>query len=205
MTKSVTFTERQALRQYVDYIMDERERLMREYITALDRIAKLDEIEGVRQHNKATNIELSKELSSSNKVSEQSKSTKPSEDEPMFAKPKRFRDTPSGQRIYNKAQAEEYKDKDKTNGPIKYRSRRRDLKKVSFTILSILKENGDRMALKDILRELSKRDIPTYQPHIIMQSVMKYQPSVKRLGRGHYIHSPKLKQKEDKKELQLHA
>lgn len=48
----VTFTEREALRKFISYIQDERERLLGEYIKAIQKLSELDNMDNVHQQIK---------------------------------------------------------------------------------------------------------------------------------------------------------
>lgn len=48
-----TFNERESIRRMIDYIVEERSRLWEEYVKAVGRLAKLDEIDReVEKENK---------------------------------------------------------------------------------------------------------------------------------------------------------
>lgn len=49
---SVTFTEREALRQLIEYIKEERARLWEEYIKATRRLSELDKLDNIHPENK---------------------------------------------------------------------------------------------------------------------------------------------------------
>jgi outer membrane biosynthesis protein TonB len=61
MLMSVTFTERQAIEKYMQYLMDQSQHISNEMAKCMDRLGKLDEIDNVHPINPPQVVEVKKE------------------------------------------------------------------------------------------------------------------------------------------------
>lgn len=184
---SVTFTEREALRQLIEYIKDERARLWDEYIKAVGRLAELDRLDNVHPEIKLevpkTPVQIPEVKVESpivtqvieNNVEEELEDEQQELDEykglPLADAVAKWNsergfgaieeDKQNQTSLFKASDIEATKDYDnRVNSAVKLhrkRSKQRDIKVLTKDIVSILKEAGRPLKTKDIIDSLEER------------------------------------------------
>lgn len=191
MERTITFNERKAIEEYIEYLKkdndritamyrEQRERNMLEYKEAIKRIRVLDEID--RQIEKPTVQAV-----------EEEKTT-----ETVGAKPLSLQEAIEQ---YNKERELESKDKpfqydsqaekDKTrkyNETTKrsYRSQRIDTSVVAKDIASFLKDRGVPTKANEITKHLRDLGYKLNNPYLVLKRVKEYDPKVEMVTKGFY-------------------
>ena len=178
---NVTFTEREALRQMMNYIKEERQRLWEEYVKATNRLAELDKIEGTVEEVKEKPVEdeIVKGVVESMTLTEAIE---------LHNKQRGIKEEPVKETVYN-SDMERYKDFDNSKRvvrtPIK-RSKYRDVKSISKTAVAILKEAGRPLKTAELIEGLEKRGINVNTPYVLIQQIRTYEPKIERVKFGYY-------------------
>lgn len=195
-----TFNERESIRRMIDYIVEERSRLWEEYVKAVGRLAKLDEIDReVEKENKSNS-----EIKITNQLDNLIKETKEKETNSNY--PKRLTieeaiEKHNNNHNYNTNKEDEPKsiteeqievytgpmDNKLTlrNSPTKD-TNYRDMRTVTQDLVFILKDKGRPMSIKEIIDNLTKKGISTHSPYSLINQAMEYEPKIERARRGFY-------------------
>jgi transcriptional regulator of acetoin/glycerol metabolism len=197
-----TFTEREAQREYIDFIKQEITRLNGEYKLALDRIRQLDEIEAKAAAPVPTPSQgMDYDSVALVSVAEQAKESAMSLEEAIqrhnqIHQPDNSIETPScnldpkinltvKESPRFTKQVEELKDKDQKKAG-KRQSSQRDIKKVTADIISILKEAGAPMKTKRLIEALEEKGYDMYSPYVVINQAKAYDPRIDSASFGYY-------------------
>mgnify|MGYP001091113174 CR=1 FL=1 len=184
----ITFNERQAIKEYIDYLKKEndrvtemyresRERYMSEYKEAIQRLRVLDDIDRKVEKEeapapviqeteppKAETITLQEAL----EMYRDKKESESTTDDKAFE--------------YNRQEEEKkeqlYKEK-------KY-ARLLDHKQLTQEIASILKKAGRPIKSNELKKQLNAMDYPVTNIYSVLQSAMIYDPKIEQAMRGYY-------------------
>lgn len=175
---SVTFTERKALEQYIQYLQEERARLLVEYKGAMVRLSKLDELDNVHPEKPIVEkveekiVENEKPITSLedaiSAIQDLNGSFEEEEVDPKYAREK-----------------EALKDLDNRNKPIKSRSNQ-DVKKVTQAAVSILKEAGIPIKTSKLMSMLKEQGFRINSPYSMMAQIRGYEPRITQASHGYY-------------------
>lgn len=203
---NITFTEREALKDYLEYIRQELGRLNGEYRTTLDRLARLDEIDNVHPVNLSKQVKVHapvQEVEDSETNKPESKSEVETKDESNV---KPAEDNSEGSvfklaELLRKANEErglvETEEKPSQVNTIVKRipttireknraSKYRDVQIIAKDIVSILKEAGVPIKVSEIMEKLKEKGVRTNSPYSLMDRARKYEPSIKKAKFGYY-------------------
>jgi hypothetical protein len=185
---NVTFTERKALEKYIDYIVEERSRLLEEYKTAMARLSKLDDIDNIHP-------EVPKPVVQSAPATTPVKKAEPemvtpqnspinSLDEAIAALQVLDMETNPAP-VYDR-QKEIVKDIDRKNSPVKSKSTQRDIKKITQEVVSILKDVGRPIKTRDLIKKLKDKGYDVSSPYGMLNQVKGYEPKIQQVSHGYY-------------------
>lgn len=181
MFRMVTFTEREALRQMIEYIKDERSRLWDEYVKITTRLSELDEIDNVhppKEEVKQEPMSLLEAINVHNQVY-----GSPDEDtdlEEIVEEP---------QIKQRNSEIQTYKDYDNSKRVTKNNmknSRYRDVQAISKDAVVILKEAGRPMRTKELIATLKGAGVSVHSPYALIQQIREYEPRIERVKFGYY-------------------
>jgi len=184
----VTFNERQAIKEYIDYLKKEndrvtemyresRERYMSEYKEAIQRLRVLDDIdrkvekaeapapviqEAAPSEPQGMSLEEALELYNKERQSE------PTSDDIAFE--------------YNRQEEEKKEQLYKARKYVKLL----DHKQLTEEIASILKKAGRPIKSNELKKQLNAMDYPVTNIYSVLQSAMIYDPKIEQAMRGYY-------------------
>jgi len=184
----VTFNERQAIKEYIDYLKKEndrttemyresRERYMSEYKEAIQRLRVLDDIdrkiekaeapapviqEAAPSEPQGMSLQEALELYNKERQSE------PTSDDIAFE--------------YNRQEEEKKEQLYKARKYVKLL----DHKQLTEEIASILKKAGRPIKSSELKKQLTAMDYPVTNIYSVLQSAMIYDPKIEQAMRGYY-------------------
>jgi hypothetical protein len=192
---NATFTERQAQREYIDYIKQEIARLNGEYKLALDRIRQLDEIEAKSAVSAAVvTLEPNEDNTSATMTIEEAIEKHNSNHFEVPAQVPQIvtneftvgvNGEPATSRSQFIQQIEELKDKDDRKNPMRA-SGRRDVKKIASEAVAILKDAGVPMKTKKLMEILKDKGYNTSSPYVLMNQMKSHEPKIQQAKHGYY-------------------
>lgn len=183
------YTERQALQEYIEWIKDERRRLSGEYWKAIERLRELDSkveaTEGSEVVNKLVSV-----VERQNEVVSKLNEVMPHVPANVVAE--YWEKNISKEVTYTEEVAaamtdeiEFEKDKAERQAPVK-RSKKQDIKTLSYEIASFIKEQGVPVRTAQIREHFEGKGYRLANPTAMMNKVMEYHDKVERVSRGFY-------------------
>ncbi|QQO40605.1 hypothetical protein 000TH008_177 [Bacillus phage 000TH008] len=158
------YDERAALEEHAKYIREERTRLLDEYNMIINRLRELDD----RDYGKSLKEE-----------------TKRSKKEIAMMSLQEAIDRHNNNVSQMKAERpKSVAVVDMTDSP--KRSSQRDVKQVTRQVANILKEAGMPVKMKDIMKSLEAKGVPTNSPYALMSQVTQYDDNIRRVTHGYY-------------------
>lgn len=185
------FTERKALKEYMDWIKEERRRLTDEYWKALNELKNLDEKLEKSLNGPSDTIDRLLNLTESQKesVDNLSKLIPSIPVEVAIDHWKKMNDAHVDDEPVNKfftnRQVEEEKEKDEKTQPVK-RRKRIDVRTLAFEVANYLKEQGVPIKMSKIHEFMETKVYKIHNPTSMMVQVMNYEPRIERAKRGFY-------------------
>jgi hypothetical protein len=186
---SVTFTERKALEQYIEYIVEERSRLLEEYKSAMARLSKLDDIDNVHP-------EIPKKVEQSAPALSPAKQLIPEMVTPQAGPINSLEEAIEALQVMNGAPTEDkqvydrqkeiIKDIDRKNSPVKSKSTQRDIKKIAQEVVNILKDVGRPIKTRDLIKRLEEKGHKVSSPYGMLNQVKGYEPKIQQVSHGYY-------------------
>lgn len=158
------YDERTSLEEHAKYIREERTRLLEEYNMIINRLRELDD----RDYEKS-----SKEETNSNKKETAMMSLQEAIDRHNNSASQVKQEKPKSVAIVDMAEAPK-------------RSSQRDVKQVTRQVANILKESGMPVKMKDIMKSLEEKGVPTNSPYALMSQVTQYDNNIQRVTHGYY-------------------
>jgi hypothetical protein len=187
---SVTFTERKALEKYIDYIVEERSRLLEEYKAALSRLSKLDDIDNVHPEV-PKKVEQSAPAQTPTKqmeveiVTPQENPINSLEDAIAALQTMNTETLLDPKPVYDR-EKEIIKDIDRKNSPVKSKSTQRDIKKITQEVVSILKDVGRPIKTRDLIKKLEEKGYDVSSPYGMLNQAKGYEPKIQQVSHGYY-------------------
>ncbi|QIW88683.1 hypothetical protein P59_086 [Bacillus phage P59] len=187
---SVTFTERKALEKYIEYIVEERTRLLEEYKSAMSRLSKLDDIDNVHPEITEKVEQSAPALSPAKQIIPEMVPAQPgpinSLEEAIEAL-QAINGVPDSEDkyVYDR-QKEIIKDIDRKNSPVKSKSTQRDIKKITQEVVNILKDAGRPVKTRDIIKKLEEKGHKVSSPYGMINQVKGYEPKIQQVSHGYY-------------------
>lgn len=163
------FTERVALREYLEFLREERERITTEYWNTLNRLRELDEKEERETQGQKFNVP---EKGSSFQDAVEAMNNLDEDDNVE-------------QTRISQQDIEEMKDYDEVTVSVK-RSRRNDIKSLSYQVASYLKNSPVPVKMSELKEFMEDQGHKTKNPTDLMNHIMEYHPRVERVSRGYY-------------------
>jgi len=185
------FTERKALKEYMDWIKEERRRLTDEYWKALNELKNLDEKLEKSLDGPSDTIDRLLNLTESQKesVDNLSKLIPSIPVEVAIDHWKEMNDTHVSDEPVNEfftnRQVEEEKEKDEKTQPVKIK-KRTDVRTLAFEVANYLKEQGVPVKMGKICEFMETKAHKIHNPTSMMVQVMNYEPRIERAKKGFY-------------------
>jgi hypothetical protein len=188
---SVTFTERKALEKYIEYIVEERARLLEEYKSTLGRLSKLDDIDNVHPENPTPVVQSAPALTPAKNivpevVTPQENSISSLEEAIEALRAIHPQEAVDSNPVKYDRQKEIIKDIDRKNSPIKSTSSQRDIKKITQEVVAILKEEGRPIRTRTIIKKLEERGVNASSPYSLLNQARGYEPKIQQVSHGYY-------------------
>ena len=161
------FTERQALKEYTEWLREERRRLGQEYWKAMERLRTLDEQQNVLSESEEIIDKLSEAIS-------------------LFSNSKSKPKTVTLKQIEKENPISPQDIEREKDRAFKKRRRNNDISVVAKMVLIYLKEKGVPVSLKEIDEFLKSNEVFVANPTSTMNKVRVYEPSVEKASRGYY-------------------
>jgi chorismate mutase len=209
------FNERQALMEFISYVKEERSRLLEEYLQAMQRLQKLDNLERMAStdldtetmekiiataskytQSQSTNEVTEQEEKSTGEPTNDSSKQMTLEEEINHFNKKRFGDEYNPEekaeehihRFTSKKEAYLDKDHNKTHVtkvPTKG-GHYNDVKKIALEVGSMLKEAGKPLKTSEIIKRLRDNGHRVNSPYSMLDRIKHYNKNVTRVSHGYY-------------------
>lgn len=193
---SETYTERKALKEYIEWIREERRKLSDEYWKSIERLRELDEKaeQDLKEYpeviDKLVHV-IEKQTITVRKMNEQIPQV------PLEEAVKQFNVTHAGDEgieSFNEKyptitqldrEIERQKDADERNSKLK-RRKQQDGREIANEIVSYLKASGQPVKMKEVTKYLEEKGYKISNPTIAMNTTMMYESRVERVTKGYY-------------------
>jgi hypothetical protein len=183
---SVTFTEREALRQMIEYYKEERNRLLEEMTKATGRLSELDKLDNVHpEYQPKEGIVEEKETQTeptSNRMSLEEAIEKHNK---LYEPDKEIKPNGNLSLEIDRCKASDKEKNKVTKVPTK-RGHYQDVKLISKDIAVILKEAGRPMKTSEIIKKLEEKGIKHKNPYTLLQQAKGYEPKIDKAHFGYY-------------------
>lgn len=187
--ESAMYTERQALKEYVSFLKEERVRISSEYWQALERLKQLDEKLNAQHEPSELVVKMLEVIEKQNDTIDQLKLLIPSVSiEQAIQNIKHVEVVEAVQEVAVSTQhIEQQKEADEKKSIMK-RKKKSDMRSLAYELANFLKNKGTPVKMAHIvehMRTLNNFRVPK-NPTNTMNQIITYEPKIERIGKGYY-------------------